>query len=246
MKEKINTSEYYYKMRDALIDYWEEMKAEFPDVDFSGTGFVIDRHGAVMKAFYNLIKGNNQKMRSTRNFVDHMFNMFLPEHTMTTQFLGFHQSGVVCQFVYLSTELLVEFMYMVGLENFDVCLRRMKICLRHEMGHCIDTNNYIIKAKGDIDKAYEMYMKDCKQQDAEYKAVDDEFKDVGFTREKCQKYHSTILESSANAAVGLTWEDIWNAEEEFYRIARAKRYKYKVKGLKYEQKTEKETVEEKV
>ena len=226
MNEIVKTmtvEEAFNKLIDILLEYWKTLKEEFNDKNISNVPLVIARHDQFLEVFYEAVKKHHPRLRMTKGFLKHVKGFISAENYMTTQHLGFFESGESFQFVYVADEVLIEALLVAGPGGFDHVVDKSKMSLRHEMGHCISNSDFYEKAGCDACKAEEMLIKENKRNSEELKLLDLEYKDTPHDDMYIKKYFNLPEELKADTAVGLTYEDhlkVYNKDAELKKIKR--------------------------
>lgn len=210
MNEIVKTmtvEEAFNKLIDILLEYWKTLKEEFNDKNISNVPLVIARHDQFLEVFYEAVKKHHPRLRMTKGFLKHVKGFISAENYMTTQHLGFFESGESFQFVYVADEVLIEALLVAGPGGFDHVVDKSKMSLRHEMGHCISNNAFYEKAGCDACKAQDMYSEANKRNKEGLDLLNLEYENTPHDVMYLKKYFNLPLEYAADTAVGLTCDD---------------------------------------
>lgn len=103
---------------------------------------------------------------------------------------------------------------LMACDNDDNVISAMRTFIKHELGHVIDDIN-IMAGCTDVDKAAELHIKSTDILNKHYDAYNAIIEKYNITNEKLKLmlYYKIPEEASANANAGITFADIWKAEQ---------------------------------
>ena len=114
--------------------------------------------------------------------------------------------------ILLLTSALTRILLMCDNDNYVISA--MRTFIKHELGHVIDDMN-LMAGCTDVDKAAELHNKSTDVMNHHYDAYNTIIEKYNITNEKLKLklYYKIPEEASANANAGITFADIWHAEQ---------------------------------
>jgi hypothetical protein len=103
---------------------------------------------------------------------------------------------------------------LMACDNDDNVISAMRTFIKHELGHVIDDIN-IMAGCTDVDKAAELHIKSTDILNKHYDAYNAIIEKYNITNEKLKLklYYKIPEEAKANSNAGITFKDIWKAEQ---------------------------------
>lgn len=103
---------------------------------------------------------------------------------------------------------------LMACDNDDYVISAMRTFIKHELGHVIDDIK-LMDGCTDVDKAAELHIKSTDILNKHYDAYNNMIEKYNITNEKLKLklYYKIPEEAKANANAGITFADIWDAEQ---------------------------------